>query len=149
MENIHATSVDFDGAGILIVGKSAAGKSDLALRLIENKGALLVSDDRTDLKPLNGQLVACCPKNIEGLLEVRGVGVVRQKFKAQSVVRLVVMASEKEDVERLPRPAFFENQGISVPSVRLCLLEPSAPDKVVVKLKSVLEETKQKTYDKP
>lgn len=147
MENIHATAVDFDGAGILIVGKSCSGKSDLALRLIENRSAVLISDDRTDLKIENDQLMACCPKNIEGLLEVRGVGIIEQKFIKQSIVRLVVMAAEPSEIERLPRPTFFENQGISVPSIKLCLLEASAADKVVVKLKSVLEETKQNTYD--
>ena len=50
MENIHATAVDIKGSGVLIIGHSGVGKSDLALRLIENKGAVLVSDDRVDLK---------------------------------------------------------------------------------------------------
>ena len=45
-ENIHATTVAIENKGILIVGKSGAGKSDLALRLIMNKNAILVADVR-------------------------------------------------------------------------------------------------------
>lgn len=145
MENIHATSVDIKGAGILIVGPSGSGKSDLALRLIENKGAVLVADDRTDLQTENGALIASPSKNIEGLLEVRGVGIVKKNFKPRTVVRLALIAKERAEVERLPAKTFFENQKILVPSMELCFLDASAADKVVVKLKCVLEEAKQKT----
>ena len=53
MQNIHATSVCLNNKGILILGKSGSGKSDLALRLIEQAGALLIADDRTDLQEEN------------------------------------------------------------------------------------------------
>ncbi|MBO7097932.1 MAG: HPr kinase/phosphatase C-terminal domain-containing protein [Alphaproteobacteria bacterium] len=145
MENIHATSVDMNGSGILIVGPSSSGKSDLALRLIENKGAVLVADDRTDLLKKDGQLIASCPKNIEGLLEVRGIGIVHQVFKNETCVKLVVWASGDKKTERYPTKKYFENQGVKVEGVELNLLEASAVDKVVVKLKSILEEEKQKT----
>ena len=147
MENIHATAVDIEGYGILIIGSSGAGKSDVALRLIENKGAILVADDRVDLKAENGRLVASAPKNIEGLLEVRGVGIVKTAYKAQTTVELVVKATPKEDVERYPKETFFENQNVRVPSVLLDLFEPSAADKIVVKLKAVLERKKETLYD--
>ena len=140
MENVHATCVDMNGAGVLIVGRSGSGKSDLALRLIENKGAVLVADDRTNLIVNGENLVANSPESIQGLIEVRGVGIVKKNFKPQSCVKLVVISSLKEKIERYPKPQFFENQGVSVPSILLDLSEPSAPDKVVVKLKSVLEE---------
>ena len=140
MENVHATCVDMNGAGVLIVGRSGSGKSDLALRLIENKGAVLVADDRTNLIVNGENLVANSPESIQGLIEVRGVGIVKKNFKPQSCVKLVVISSLKEKIERYPEPQFFENQGVSVPSILLDLSEPSAPDKVVVKLKSVLEE---------
>ena len=42
----HATLVDLAGAGVLLTGKSGSGKSDLALRLIENKGSLICNKDR-------------------------------------------------------------------------------------------------------
>ena len=46
--NIHASCVAINGRGILLLGKSGAGKSELALRLMD-EGARLVADDRTDL----------------------------------------------------------------------------------------------------
>ena len=100
MENVHATCVDMNGAGVLIVGRSGSGKSDLALRLIENKGAVLVADDRTNLIVNGENLVANSPESIQGLIEVRGVGIVKKNFKPQSCVKLVVISSLKEKIER-------------------------------------------------
>ena len=144
-ENIHATTVDINGNGILIIGKSGEGKSDLALRLIENKGAVLVADDRTDIQNINGKLVASCPKSIEGLLEVRGIGVVKTPFQPSTEIKLVVTSTSQKDIERYPQNSFFENQGIRIPSLLLDFNLPSAPDKVVVKLKTLLEEKMQNT----
>ena len=50
MINIHATLVKLKNKGILIIGKSGSGKSDLALRLIMDKKAKLVADDRVDIE---------------------------------------------------------------------------------------------------
>lgn len=141
-ENVHATTVDIDGAGVLIIGASGQGKSDLALRLIQNKGAVLIADDRTDLKNEDGRLKATCPQNLKGLLEVRGVGIVQMPFKAETQIKLVVEASANKDVERYPKESFFEAQGVTVPKLLIDLHETSAPDKVVVKLKTLLEEKK-------
>lgn len=147
MENIHATAVEIDGSGVLLIGGSGAGKSDLALRLISNKNAVLVADDRVDLKAENGRLVASAPKNIEGLLEVRGVGIVKMPFKPSATIELVVAAASNEDIQRYPKECFFKNQNVRVPSFLLDLFEPSAPDKIVLKLKGVLESKKQTLYD--
>ena len=46
---IHSTSVVIEDSGVLIVGDSGSGKSDLALRLIDS-GATLISDDITICK---------------------------------------------------------------------------------------------------
>jgi serine kinase of HPr protein (carbohydrate metabolism regulator) len=59
-ETVHATCVAIDGRGILIRGRSGAGKSDLALRLID-RGARLVSDDYTILAASGGRLRAAAP----------------------------------------------------------------------------------------
>ena len=140
MENIYATCVDIGGKGVLIIGKSGVGKSDLALRLIENKGAVLVSDDRTDLTAQDGVLICSCPKNIEGLLEVRGVGIMKMPFKVKTKLQLVVEAALKNEIDRFPNEVLFENQNIRVPKMLLDFFEASAPDKIVVKLKALLEE---------
>ena len=142
MENIHATSVDIDDAGILITGESCVGKSDLALRLIENKGAVLVADDRTILSTEGKNLIASCPENIKGLMEARGIGIINKPCKPQTIVRLVV--SFEINPERYPKQSFYETQGLRVPRIFLNFFEASAPDKVVIKLKTILEEMRQR-----
>ena len=66
--NIHASCIAIGGKGVLLLGGSGAGKSDLALRLIDD-GAALVADDRTLLFVKNGALHAKAPPSIKGLLE--------------------------------------------------------------------------------
>ena len=51
---IHSTSVVIEDSGVLIVGDSGSGKSDLALRLIDS-GATLISDDITICKKMKNQ----------------------------------------------------------------------------------------------
>lgn len=55
--NIHASCVAIGAKGVLILGESGAGKSDLALRLMD-EGARLVADDRTELYAAKGRLMA-------------------------------------------------------------------------------------------
>ncbi|MFZ9450406.1 MAG: HPr kinase/phosphorylase [Alphaproteobacteria bacterium] len=78
---VHATCVAIDGAGILLRGPSGAGKSDLALRLVDG-GAALVADDRVDLRRRGTCLVASPPAPLRGLVEARGVGILRVPFLA-------------------------------------------------------------------
>ena len=113
--NIHATCIRIGragqtlgapaGAGVLLLGKSGAGKSDLALRLIA-RGAVLVSDDRTDLSVVRGNLIAAPPKQIAGLLEVRGVGLVKMPHAPRVTVALVVELTPK--VTRMPEDRVFQ-----------------------------------------
>ena len=69
-ETLHASSVAKDGRAILISGRSGAGKSDLALRLID-RGATLISDDYTIVRRVNGRLVATA--FLIGALSVAGI----------------------------------------------------------------------------
>ena len=78
---LHANCVDFDGAGVLILGKSGSGKSDLTLRLTD-AGAVLVADDCVRLvEKKDGRTVAFAPEKARGLMEIRGLGIVKAKFK--------------------------------------------------------------------
>ena len=45
---LHATCVQLGGVGVVLLGASGVGKSDLALRLID-AGALLVADDQLEV----------------------------------------------------------------------------------------------------
>ena len=77
--NIHGTCVAFGRAGVLIRGSSGSGKSDLALRLIDNK-AKLVSDDQVLAMEKNGKIVLSAPRSIAGKIEVRGVGIMDMQY---------------------------------------------------------------------
>ena len=97
---VHATSVAVDGRGLLILGPSGAGKSSLALRLIA-LGARLVADDRTELTAQDGRLLARCPDPIRGLIEARGLGLLRAPTLEQAEIALVADLARTED-QRLP-----------------------------------------------
>jgi serine kinase of HPr protein (carbohydrate metabolism regulator) len=88
-------------AGLLIRGSSGSGKSTLLREVIHSadrmgRFARLVSDDRTRLAARHGRLVAAPVAPLEGCVEVRGVGILRQPFESAAVIRLVV------DLEKAP-----------------------------------------------
>ena len=130
MEQVHASCIDLKGAGVLIRGPSGSGKSDLALRLID-AGASLVADDRVDLRRDGDGLFASAPTEIAGMLEIRGLGIIRlQTASQQARVEMVVDLMPRESVERLPEPARCTCLGISLPVLGLAPFEASAPAKV-------------------
>lgn len=131
MTNIHASCITLGKQGILLLGPSGSGKSDLALRLIEQTGAILVSDDRTNLSIKNNKVYASCPENIKGLLEVRGIGVIKQKIKKETAVNLVVdLVKSPKDIERLPSPDFWIFENKKIKKIKIYPFEPSAVYKI-------------------
>lgn len=72
---VHASCVALGTQGVLLLGDSGAGKSDLALRLI-HEGARLVADDRAVITIKQKKLHAAAPSTIAGMIEVRGLGIV-------------------------------------------------------------------------
>ena len=106
MKNIHATCINLNSKGVLILGDSGSGKSDLALRLITMFSAKLVGDDRINIKKNNGNIIASSPDVLKGLLEVRGVGIIKIDYKEETSVDLVIkLTSEK--IERMPKLSPF------------------------------------------
>lgn len=131
---------------MLLRGPSGSGKSDLALRLIDN-GATLVSDDYTDLSVREGVLTASAPETIAGLMEVRGVGIVRLSPKSEPakpvpVALLVDLVHDSETVERLPEPQTETLlPGHPVRRVVLDPFEASAPAKVRLAVRIVSDDS--------
>jgi HPr kinase/phosphorylase len=99
-DTVHATSVAFAKAGLLILGPSGAGKSALGLALMA-LGAKLVADDRTILRNVAGRLVATCPPRLRGVIEARGLGLIRAESRASARIALVVDLGQLES-DRLP-----------------------------------------------
>lgn len=113
---VHATTVSVDGAGLLITGPSGSGKSGLAICMLA-LGARLVSDDRTLLsRPDDGPPIARAPETIEGLVEARGVGLIRVAPAGQTRLAAVVDMSVRE-TRRLPEPRTTEMLGWVLPLV--------------------------------
>lgn len=107
MSSIHASAVRFGGTGVLIRGASGAGKSRLAQMLLLRGGlfgheARLVADDRVLLEELDGRLIARAPEAIAGLIEVRGLGIVRFPHLSDAALDLVIDLVPASDLPRLP-----------------------------------------------
>lgn len=134
MEQRHATTVSVDGRGVMLCGPSGSGKSDLALRLIDD-GARLIADDRTDLSLDAGRVMASPPLSIAGRMEIRGYGIVPMPFEQSVPLALVVELVDREAVERLPEPQTLEILGQALPVVALHAQDASAVAKVNVILK--------------
>lgn len=110
---LHASAVDIEGRGVLILGASGSGKSGLALTLM-GYGARLVADDRVVLHRSNKGLIASAPATIAGRIEARGIGILSAHHVENSLVRLVVIMDEME-TDRLPPRRSKKVLGISLP----------------------------------
>jgi hypothetical protein len=146
--NIHASCILLgragsvfqapEDAGILLLGASGSGKSDLALRLIA-AGAELVSDDRTELSVEADTLLAAAPPALAGLIEVRNLGIVALPHWPRVRVALAVDLGPDGTPVRLPETARWTPPGeLALPEagwpplVRIDPFEPSAPVKVAL-----------------
>lgn len=83
----HGVFVEVYGEGVLILGDSGVGKSEIALELIK-RGHRLIADDAVEIRKVSHKkLVGSAPENIRHFIELRGVGVVnaRRLFGVGSV----------------------------------------------------------------
>ena len=135
MTRIHATCVALRQGrtwhAVLLRGPSGAGKSDLALRLIET-GWRLVADDQTELSRQGKAVIATTPARIAGLIEARGLGIVkvgRDQLVRRAAVALLVDLVHPERIERLPESSSESVLGIDLPVVSLAPFEASASAK--------------------
>ena len=94
---IQATCIAFNGRAYLIMGESGIGKSSLALSLI-NSGAFLIADDLVEVT--NG--IAFAPKEKQGWLEVRGIGLISGIPVLSSAPVVAKIRLVKEKPERIP-----------------------------------------------
>jgi len=135
---IHGTCLAVGGEGVLLVGKPGAGKSDLALRLIDQSGfglsgslrqAQLVADDQVIVRKRDGALVASAPSTIAGKLEIRGLGIAEIPVVKETRLRLAVRLTPMAEIERLPDlgRSRMDILGIAIPLILLDPWNASAP----------------------
>jgi serine kinase of HPr protein (carbohydrate metabolism regulator) len=116
--------------GALIEGASGVGKSDLALRALE-QGFRLVADDRVVTFAAGGRLYGRAPESLSGLIEIRGLGVAAAPAISFAEIALIIRCVVgPEGVERLPEPRFEPILGVDVPVFDLWPREPAAPLKI-------------------
>ncbi len=131
---VHASAVLVGRRAVLIRGPSASGKSRLALELIEAGRigtvlfARLVADDRVHLETAGGRLLARPAEALAGLIEVRGVGLLRVAHEPSAVVGFVVDLAAADAV-RLPEPdkRAADIDGILLPRLAVAPGAPALP----------------------
>ncbi|MGI4941046.1 MAG: HPr kinase/phosphorylase [Janthinobacterium lividum] len=131
--DIHASCAARGGQGVLLLGPSGSGKSDLLLRLLD-RGFTLVADDRVEWE--DGRLRP--QPALAGLLEIRGLGILRLPHAAEARLALAV---QLEAGERLPQPE--RHPVFGVPVVSIDPAAASAPQRVALALDCALGHVSQ------
>jgi serine kinase of HPr protein (carbohydrate metabolism regulator) len=134
LASVHASAVCVGEQAILIRGTSGTGKSRLALDLIlaSRTGVIaatkLIGDDRVRLDTRNGRIWVSGVPELEGMLEIRGLGIRRCGFVASAEVTLVVDLAAS-DAERLPPPERLKTliSGVELPRIPVAAGENPLP----------------------
>ena len=149
---LHATMLECDGKGVLLIGESGCGKSDLALRLImsappQSQGSSefkdqskfnLVADDQVVIRLAGGKLSGEAPETIAGKIEVRHIGICEFPYTKRAPVNLVIDLESSGSIERLPPDnQTYKILGIAVPLIKLAPFEASSPSKLILALKNI------------
>lgn len=121
---VHASAVAVGEAGLLIRGASGAGKSSLALALLEathraGRFGALIGDDVVHLFANHERLIARGHPIVRGKIERRGQGIIEIGAEPAVVVRLVIDLLPPDQAARYPDPV---NPYVTLCDVELPLL---------------------------
>lgn len=127
---IHASFVDVYGVGLLLTGRSAIGKSEIALDLIE-RGHRLVADDVVMItRKGEGILMGAGSELVKHFMEIRGLGLidVRSMFGIRAIrfqkrVEVIIELMDWNENQEYTRTGLDDNttslMDVAVPSVEL------------------------------
>lgn len=137
----NGTAIAWNGKAVLIMGPPGSGKSDLALRLID-QGAQLIADDLVELTRDGDRIMAAfpgdAPSHLKGRIEARGIGIVAVPAVDSSVeLALVIWATPAETVPRMPETEYSQWLDVSIPCLHLTLTEAVTPTKVRLALGAI------------
>ncbi len=132
----HGSCAVRGGIGVLLLGQPGCGKSDLLLRLID-RGFGLVADDQVLVE--NGR--AAPAPALAGLIELRGIGLLRMDYIAPVPLRLVMALDDTVaglglTAERMPEPRAHPVLGL--PLLRIAPFAASAAFRTEIALDCVL-----------
>lgn len=134
MSHLHASAFAYHGMGCLVMGESGSGKSTLVSETLL-RGAQMIADDRVVLSAEGGMLIATPTANMAGVLELRGLGLVKIPAALASHPIHLAVTLDAVASDRLPEPKTIELEGIFIS--HLCL--PQAPKTPVAALLLYLE----------
>jgi HPr kinase/phosphorylase len=137
MSTIHASAVLVGARAVLIRGPSGSGKSSLAYALIRaDEGGLLpfarlVGDDRVHIEAAHGRALVRPAETLNGLIEIRGLGIRRLPYEPVALIGLVVDLAAA-DAARLPVPESNVAEVASVALRRLAVAPGIDPFRIVI-----------------
>ncbi len=114
-ETLHASCVTWRGRGLLILGAAGSGKSTLALELMA-LGCALVADDRTAVRRVGRALIAEPPPALAGIVEARGIGLLRAPFRPRAALTLA-LDLDRCETSRLPPRRTWTLHGLDLPLI--------------------------------
>lgn len=105
--NIHATAIVVGQTGLLFVGPSGSGKSELAFSFLTEAqrcglSAVLLADDQVFITIRDGIVIAERPEPIAGLLELRGSGIISMDSVAKAQMHYAITSALHPESPRLP-----------------------------------------------
>jgi HPr kinase/phosphorylase len=124
---LHASAVAIDGQGVILLGPSGSGKSSLAARLIEAYDAALIGDDRLKLSRQGEQILARPHEALRGLIEMRGLGLVRRPYIEEATLSLAVALVAREVVPRMAAADYFSHAGARIARLHLHAHDSATP----------------------
>ncbi len=127
--SLHGCMVDIRGIGVLVMGKSGAGKSETAIGLLD-RGASLVADDLVHVRKIGLSLITSAPELSQGYMEMRGIGIINvaniyglSAIRPEKKLDLVVFLKPESDLNKVDRLGMqrkaYEVLGIDVPMVEI------------------------------
>jgi HPr kinase/phosphorylase len=143
--SVHGSLVDVYGCGLLFTGRSAVGKSETALDLVE-RGHRLVADDVVTMTRRHGDvLIGRGNQLLRHHMEIRGLGIIDvqsifgiRSIRLQKRVEVEVNLREWSDDEDYERVGIDERKtnilGIEIPLVQV----PITPGKNITVIAEVI-----------
>ncbi len=142
---VHGAFVDVYGIGVLFIGRSGIGKSEIALDLVERGHRLVADDVVMAIRKGEGILMGSGSSLVKHFMEVRGLGLIDiqsifgiRSIRFQKRIEIIVQLEEWNDVTDYTRTGLDAEElsilGVSVPRVRL----PIFPGKNVTVITEVI-----------
>ncbi len=145
------------GEGVLMIGESGIGKSELALELLK-RGHKLVADDLVEIRKISkNTLIGSSPENIRHFIEVRGIGIINARrifgigaVKLNETIDMVVnleVWDDSKDYDRMGASyTYTEILGVRVPYITLPV-KPGRNLAVIIEIAAINNRQRKMGYN--